>query len=129
MTNFSYGNFSKPYPITVGTPPSNTLVVERWADLGNQTKARRYKVTHKNGRSYNITVRGKQRLVLDTVMHRPIVCGSRARLSQSVLGLREKLVHIHTEIYRPKREDSISEDYGVYYLDCKIERKGDEVTS
>lgn len=110
---------------TTKTPtkePRNTLYVQRWADLANQTEAARYLVEDENGDSHTITVSKNMRRILDTLMLRPIYCASRCRVSHYINVLRHELrVKVETDRYK-NDPASGRMSYGVFRLVSKVTR-------
>ncbi len=102
--------------------PSNTLYVQRWADLNALTEPAEFEVTNDNGESHVIHADRNLRRVLEALRKQPIYCASRCRVSHYVNLLRhEKRVAIETDRYS---NDAASGrmSYGVFRLVSKVRR-------
>ena len=102
-------------------PPENTLHVNRWSDLPACTEPAVYRVQC-GEEAVLFSIAKKARQVLEGLMHQPLACSSKCRLSQAVLKLRREYgLDIHMQMYDGS-ESSDGDRYGVYFLKSKIEK-------
>ena len=100
-----------------GKPPTNALSVNKWDDLPSAENPFRYRVEREGKRNRIVTVSKKRRRVLEGLRKNPVMCASRARISDKVLHLK-KQNHVDIETLEYSRSDG--EVFGVYYLRCNV---------
>lgn len=107
---------------TQGKPPANALSVDNWDDLPKTDTLFRYRVERNGKRNRIVEVSKKRRRVLEGLMNRPVMCASRARISDKVLHLkRQSFMDIETIEYA--NEDG--EVHGIYFLRCNVTPLGE----
>jgi hypothetical protein len=103
-------------------PPSNTLRVHAWRDLPEDRAPARYRITAEDGRTREITLAKGNRIILDALIKQPVYCASPVRISDRVCILkRDYCVPITKEMF----ENDAATDrakFGVYFLNCRVER-------
>lgn len=115
--------------VTEQKPPKNAKRIYRWSDLPSKTTPARYRVTDPDQESRVIILSKRRRQVLEGLIDGPIYAASYCRISDQVLPLRrDHGVEIDCEMYRNDPETGRS-TYGVYVLQSKVERIGEEVRS
>jgi hypothetical protein len=103
------------YPPVKGQPPLDFLDAQKWADFPQATGKHTFRVTSQHGATKQITVSHHTLHVLLGIMQRPVVCASRARVSQYIGKLKNELgVQIETVMYDGGA-------WGLYFLISKVE--------
>jgi hypothetical protein len=109
-------------------PPKNTLRVQGWKDLPKDRSTARYEIPTADGGTRVITLKSGNRVVLDALISRPLLCASPVRISDRVCILRHEYgVPIDREMYDGD-EATEGQRFGVYFIGKgvrRIEQGGD----
>ena len=114
MTKFKYAQPGE-------HPPASAKHISKWADLPGASEPARFDIL--SGDKASITVRGKNRKVLEGLMQGALYCASYCRISHNIMCLRRAGVNIETTIYKPSGE-AFPDRYGLYELQSKVQRAG-----
>lgn len=102
-------------------PPKNARRIMRVADLPPLRDMAEYEVTN-GDEPRKVSLRKRQRQVVDLLMLGPVYCASPVRISDMVHILkREHGIDIETEMF-PGDEVTGTGSYGVYFLRSQIRR-------
>ena len=103
-------------------PPKNTLRVQGWKDLPKDRSMARYEIPTADGGTRVITLKSGNRVVLDALISRPLLCASPVRISDRVCILRHEYgVPIDREMYDGD-EASEGQRFGVYFIGHGVRR-------
>ena len=114
MTKFKYAQPGE-------RPPASAKHISKWADLPGASEPARFDIL--SGDKASITVRGKNRKVLEGLMQGALYCASYCRISHHIMCLRRAGVNIETTIYKAGRATDCDR-YGLYELQSKVQRAG-----
>jgi hypothetical protein len=102
-------------------PPLNTKHISKWSELPDCKDPAMYSIIV-NGERRTFLVSKKKRQVLEGLIHHPLACASKCRLSDCVLHLRRDYgLDIEMKMYQ-SADESDGESYGVYFLKSEVER-------
>ncbi|MFT4999474.1 MAG: hypothetical protein ACI875_000468 [Planctomycetota bacterium] len=94
-------------------------------DLPLRRAPARFKITHKDGSVFEITLSKRKRQVLELLCRGKVFCASPVRISQFVCLLKhEDGINIFTEIYTEETSTECGK-YGIYRLDDEVEFLGE----
>jgi|TARA_R110000823_G_scaffold191991_1_gene323656 hypothetical protein len=98
------------------------LRVQGWKDLPKDRSTARYEIPTDDGGTRVITLKSGNRVVLDSLIARPLLCASPVRISDRVCILRHEYgVPIDREMYDGD-EASEGQRFGVYFIGQGVRR-------
>lgn len=106
-------------------PAPNTRWIHSRKDLDPIVSKAKFRIIKPDGKSFEITIKGRQKQALQALMIGPVYCASVIRLGEYVSHLkRTHHVTIRTDWFKDDK-DALKTRYGTYTLADNVEFLGD----